>query len=270
MKKILIFCCLFIFVCVLTSGGVIDETDTVNKTDNTSELETYNDDDLIIDGPPLLTMSSYEEYVSFIKSTKSTNVLPDDFVSFENLSRFGKLRSLVFISDKDDYSWYLYSLVDEYGYDIGIYVDHKNRERFARDAISEKDINPYDKRTTTALYGKYNENGIDYSYHKGILYSIDWEINNIQFTLCVGKEIKDYPIDSDTAMSKMLNVDTVGDVIEEIATYEELRAEKKTTCIIMGVVCVLLIFANCCVYSIIKKKSCKRNEKEVFEKNERV
>ena len=163
----------------------------------------------------LLTISSKEEYVDFLNS----NQLPADFVSYDKISAIGNFKGLVILSDaySNDYSSYMYNLVDSSGFEFVVYIDHEERESYLTDFVSN--VNKTDMRVLSDdSKGFYVYNDITYKYISGKISSIVWKSQNIIYTLFGGAKFFNYPLTDSTFIGKMLNTNTALQVLNEVFT----------------------------------------------------
>ena len=174
-----------------------------------------------------LTVSTYDEYLSFISSTK----LPSEFVYFDFINQFGKFAGLVILSpsERGDYSSYLYSF--EGG--LGLYVYH---DRTIDDEVAQStgfgltltsDVNRKDMRTIKTEEKKmFLESSFLYSYIQGELISVKWQSDGILFVLSgSGNAFDKIPIDSENEASKLFKTETASEVVEKLS--EKIKAAKK-------------------------------------------
>ena len=242
MKKkiaiILLLCsiCLAMYACNMN-----DATDEVNQSDSTEQqianpsagdnqhdaesLYTGEQQDEIIkpqEGErPLLTFESENEYVEFL----DLNEMPDDFVTYDKIKTIGTFECLVFLSDAyaEDYSSYMYSLVDSEGFGITLYVDHS--EGVLSNLDSVLNLHGTDMRMLSdTRSGVFTYDGLKYKYVLGELLSISWETLNVNYTLCASGTpmLSTYPLTKSTFVGKMLNTDTAQQALNTV-----LRDESK-------------------------------------------
>ena len=194
-------------------------TETVTETNTETEIETETETDFpletsdsIIDYQ-LLTLSSEDEYNEFLNS----NELPADFVPYDKINAIGDFEGLVILSNaySNDYSSYMYSLVDSEGFEFVLYVDHKERESYLTDSVSN--VNTTDMRALSDdSKGFYVYNDITYEYILGKLLSIVWEDQNIIYTLSGDTMLFEYPLTDSTFIGKMLNTDTALQALNDV------------------------------------------------------
>ena len=202
MKK-LIFSILIVFLC-LTSFMLT----------SCNEDDDEENGDIIIDYV-LPSFSSVEKYEEFI----ATTTLPSNFVEYEDICELGEFRSLVIMNpNKEDCSQYMYSILDESGTEFVLYVydsDIGKYESFSdRKRIREKKINPSDmRRLKDDSNGTYKIDGILYNYVVGNMYSIIWEADGLTYCL---SSLNGYPDNTSTFVSRMFNLDTVQESIEDL------------------------------------------------------
>ena len=167
-----------------------------------------------------LTMSTYDEYHSFISSTK----LPSDFVYFDCIDQFGEFDNLVILSpsERGDYSSYLYGF--EGGLSLYVYHDRTIDDEVAQcigyGLTFTSDVNKSDIRTVETKEKKmFLENGFLYVYLQGELSSIRWQSDGILYILS-GPEF-----DSSDEAKKLLKTETAAEVVEKLS--EKISSSKK-------------------------------------------
>ena len=207
---------------VETSG---EETTAQNSeettTETTEETKANTLSDATVDKPeierPLLTLEDANMYTEFLDSTD----LPEDFVSYDKIEVIGDFDGLVILSDAylNDYSSYMYNLVDATGFDFVLYVDHVKEDSFIRDPISSVNEKDLRKQLDTSR-GIYVCDNIVYTYITEGLLSIAWEDQNITYKLS-GSFYK-YPLAESTFIGKMLDTDTAQQALNTV-----LRDESK-------------------------------------------
>ena len=156
---------------------------------------------------PLLTLESEDAYTKFLDSVE----MPADFVPCDKIDVIGAFNGLVFLSDAyaNDYSSYMYTLVDSEGFEITLYVDHRDEVLSTVSSVSK--VNKTNMRLLSdTSRGVYVYNGIEYKYVSGELLSVSWKTQNITYRLCASGTpmLSDYPLTTSTFVGKMLNVET--------------------------------------------------------------
>lgn len=198
---------------------VTDEIIDNDKAEITAEISESKktDSEIPSDGGerPLLTVESLEDYLKVIDTPK----IPENFVQYEKIDKLGAFAGLVFLSDAygDDYSSYMYNLIDSTGYRFTLYVDHDTAEKNYGPTNLIESINSNDMRTLEDKNsGIFVTNGITYRYVSGKLLSIHWIDGEVSFELSGSSMLYDYPIEKSTLLCKMLNVNEVAGAILEI------------------------------------------------------
>lgn len=233
---ILLFCFFCVALCACDATNEIDLNDDIQsesvhsesvhseseQTDSThsdvtgAPLEDFSRETSEISiEVPLLTISSKEEYVDFLNS----NQLPADFVSYDKISAIGNFKGLVILSDaySNNYSSYMYNLVDSSGFEFVVYIDHEERESYLTDFVSN--VNKTDMRVLSDdSKGFYVHDDITYTYISGKISSIVWRKQNIIYTLHGDATFFNYPLTDSTFIGKMLNTDTALQVLNEVFT----------------------------------------------------
>lgn len=168
---------------------------------------------------PSLYANSYDEYLKITGTIK----LPEDFVSYSDISQLGVFKYFVFISDAfiGNYSNYMYTLIDENNFRFSVYVEPVEDNQDTSPLPLIYDVNTMDMRKlSTNIKGRYILNGIEYTYLDGNLYYISWENNGRIFTLG-GDSFGDYPVGTNTFAEKLLNANNAEAVIASISVPVE-------------------------------------------------
>lgn len=227
MKKKIAIILLLCSICLAMCACNMNAPDEVNQSDSTEQqianpsagdnqhdaesLYTGEQQDEIIkpqEGEhPLLTFESENEYAEFL----DLNEMPDDFVTYDKIKTIGTFECLVFLSDAyaEDYSSYMYSLVDSEGFGITLYVDHSEGVLSNLDSVSN--LHGTDMRMLSdTRSGVFTSDGLKYQYVSGELLSISWETLNVNYTLCASGApmLSTYPLTKSTFVGKMLDTET--------------------------------------------------------------
>ncbi|MBE6668328.1 MAG: hypothetical protein E7607_08490 [Ruminococcaceae bacterium] len=225
MKKkftaILLLCSLCLAICACDMNALDEvnqnnstETYAKNNTEKTEGQDITEESDTIIEiEVELLTIESEAEYTDFLNS----NEMPADFVSYDKIEAIGTFYGLVFLSDayRNDYSSYMYSLIDSNGVEITLYVDHCDETLSTSSSILG--VNEMDMRLLSdESSGAYVSDNIEYRYVSGKLLSISWKAQNINYTLCGSMLLSGYPLTESTFVGKLLNTDTALQALETV------------------------------------------------------
>ena len=171
---------------------------------------------------PTLCIEKYDEYLKLVQS----QVLPDAFVKYEVISGFGEFSSLVILSDfrNGKYSTYMYSLVDQTDTMLHIYIEHEKEKVNSSKIISETVVNKKDLRVISSNdTGKFEIEGITYTYVSGELLTVSWKDGNITYTISYdtkNEDITQKPINDTTMFEKLLNIETATAVISKIGVTD--------------------------------------------------
>lgn len=231
MKKVIIFILMIMMLvfCSCNTKEALKNTDDStleNPQGNTDEIKpnTASSGNLEIVMPnveiPLPTLETYEEYEDYINSVE----LPSNFVYYDSLKSIGDFDCLIIMSGfYGECTRYLYQLVDPYGFDLSLYID--SRAPADKPEIVKWETLTYvdndDMRTLdrdAKWRGVYSVDGIKYRYLEECLYSIVWEHNGVEYSLCGS----DFGLDGyhirhkDTTVSKLLNTETVKETVDMI------------------------------------------------------
>ena len=168
---------------------------------------------------PTLTFETYEEYCSYLQTAD----LPAEFVPYEAIAPLGEFHHFVCLSVAQwgDYSHYMYTLVDDSGTELILYVEYnRNGPEIAPLPLIE-DINPENMRQTlSSQRGRYIYEGIEYKYISTGLLSITWEDQGRIFTLSAD-HLGGYPEGVDTLAARMMDLSQVQEALTVIALPEE-------------------------------------------------
>lgn len=216
---ILLLCslCLAICACNINTPNEVDRNDTT-KSDTTETPSNNLPNET--EAPDIEMMSlffySEDEYTKFLNSNK----LPAEFVSYDKIDAMGAFTGLVFLSDayRNDYSWYMYTLVDSEGVEFVLYVDHRDKALSTESSVTKVDKTNM-RLLSDAQRGVYIYDNIEYKYMpSGNLLSISWQAQNV--TYCLSKDgpmiLSDYPLTESTFVGKLLNTDTAPQALSAV------------------------------------------------------
>lgn len=185
-------------------------TGSDNRADQT--VETFDGGER-----PLLGFWNYDDYNEFIHSTE----LPSDFVPYEAVASIGKFDGFVCLTDarQNDYGQYMYDLIDDNGFNLMLYVDHRTEKPFKIElkdltAATADDLRFFADGET----GIAARDDLKYTYIKGKLLSVEWESQGITFTLCANMMLSDYPLDTsnETFASRLLTPQKAGSAVQAL------------------------------------------------------
>lgn len=196
--------CLTICACNMNVLDGVNSSDSTEINTNALPKETVKPNE---GERPILTFESENEYKKFLNLAE----LPADFVSYDEIVAIGAFKGVVFLSDAyaNDYSSYMYSLVDFEGFEITLYVDHSEEALSTANSVSK--VNKANMRLLSdTSSGVYVSGNIKYQYVSGELLSISWENQNINYTLCASGApmLSDYPPAESTFVGKLFDTDT--------------------------------------------------------------
>ncbi len=160
--------------------------------------------DLIIDY--VSKSYTYDEYKEFLKSAD----LPDDFVSYSDLSHFGELDWFSYVP-YFHFDAYHYHIIDKQGYEFFINVERKYETPEYIDKyplLDASQINPSDMRSLpSGEKGRYIIGNMTYWYLSGKLNAIRWHQDGMYFELSVcDPGFAEYPLDANTTIAKLLRI----------------------------------------------------------------
>lgn len=215
MKKtiiIVLFLCIALMLCACNKQKIENENSTpkesLNEKDNSGIIMPSNVE------RKTLTISSIDQYRELIYS----GILPSDFVPYEKLKPLGEFVNLVFLSDAylNDFSSYMYSLVDSSGSELTLYVETKAPTESV-DLNIVTDVNITNMRSLSSKStGIFTTNGLDYTYVSGELLSITWVEKGIYFTFCGNMFLSNYPLTDATFAGKMLNANNAVNTLNKV------------------------------------------------------
>lgn len=160
------------------------------------------------------TMENYEEYLSGIALFD----LPQSFVYYDSVRQFGDFHSFVYLSNiqSGDYSHYMYTFIDESGYETTLYIEEFSDETVSAENIvmnvASDDLRTIDEKSQ--MNSVYYVGELKYNYVYGNLLSVEWVQNGLEFTL-YAEPLHQYPSDADTLMGKILNATLAPEAYEE-------------------------------------------------------
>lgn len=160
-----------------------------------------------------LTIEEYSDYTKFIKIAD----LPENFVTYDELSHFGSFSAFICTSDssRNDYSRYSYKFIDDNGVKFNISISpagsgpsHRPEDLMISDTSSKGiTINksnmlhaPSDSRIV------YTYGGIEYQYISGTLCWISWEDNDWYYCILTNHFSKDSQFAETTPFASLLNI----------------------------------------------------------------
>ncbi len=173
---------------------------------------------------PLPTFGSYAEYWYFIHSV----TLPKTFITYDLIADFGKFENLVIQENGQldlKYETYGYSLSTSSGCEFGFYIKSEPFV-FLYDFEIISDINPEDMRKPRfSEEGKYEKDGIFYTYFNGELRSILWEVNGIFYNLAFFEDsrLENITLSDSSTLGKLLNLQTAEQVVDSFRTENARR-----------------------------------------------
>ena len=199
---------------VHSSESTGTSSSTFNEASSFETTSGEGSNNVIVDPRPFGCYDGLANYETFMEKY----TMPDGFVRYEDISEFGEIYSMYFVSNgyKGDYSIYEYWFIDKHGRGIGlcIYQNKDDYEPFIVGELTDEDINATDMQQTN--YGKkgiYEIDGIKYQYSKsGKLYGISWTAAGIGYLL-YGEYM---PSSQETIVQKLLNLETAYDTLKEI------------------------------------------------------
>ena len=166
---------------------------------------------------PLLCLVGMDSYKKFVELAD----LPENFVYYESLTDFGELDSLVILSmaldeyQAEDYSKYLYNLIDENGNELDLFVGVEPSDKPLSNLNYWGDMRAAG-HVITERVKRISQNGVEYLYIDYSLSYIEWVSNGIRFSLHAdAKDEAFYPEDGPlTIVQELLHTDTNKTAVE--------------------------------------------------------
>ena len=168
---------------------------------------------------PSLIFETYEEYCNYVQNAD----LPAEFVPYEAISPLGQFDHFVFLSSAHygDYSHYMYTVIDESGTELILYVEYNRNGPELTPLPIIDDIDPDNMRKPlSSQRGRYLYEGIEYKYISTGLLSITWEDHGHIFTL-FADDLGSYPDRTDTLAGKMMDLSQAKEALSAIELPEE-------------------------------------------------
>lgn len=197
MKRLIIV----VLLCSLFLGGCVFS----RSEQNTEMMPTQptNDDSSCMQIPNLYY--TYDEYNAYI--SKNSDKLPADFITWDDISILGEVRSIGF----SNWTYYRYSIWDSAGQSLMIEVNHapkiqdKKQLTFSADMLvgnTLRDVHSDNKEPFTVI-----RNGVEYGYSiVGRLITVTFYKDNIQYK--ISGNTYNYPTDrTDTFLGKLISAD---------------------------------------------------------------
>lgn len=217
MKKIWIL----VLCLVLFSSCSTVPTEQTGDSTYTEQLGNFTQNGGIVLPENMLSgisIFSYSEYCKFLKNTE----LPDSFVTYEQIKELGEFEGIVFLPKdthvSDTFNRYMYSLVDENGVELSLYV-YQNEVILPDDASVVSSDTSDLRNLKTPTSGIRQIGDIYYRYDLGgSLVSIMWITNQTKFSLSANDSgLGSYPTDKkETVVSKLLDRSTAEKEVQEI------------------------------------------------------
>lgn len=148
----------------------------------------------------------YYDYYGYKKYPFSTAKNTPDFVSYEMIEDLGSFQTatITICTDNESTSHYNYKLIDPNGCKYELFITENPQDFPDAPSPQFNDL----RKNDTYIYDNYNLNGIHYYYGIVNLDSIAWNSDTHNYHLFIRDELYDYDMESDTFLSKILNIDT--------------------------------------------------------------
>lgn len=180
-------------------------------------------------GDGLISFRSLEEYQSFFKRYPP----PDDYVHYDNLQELGQLTfaNISGFREKPIGRNNYYQFEDETGFEYVLYIKKKPVQEYDTGFPKLTYITLDSPDNTEDLRGLKSEDrcvywigDIKYTYAWGQLCSVKWETKTNQFTVSFStsdrdNDIREYDLDADTFVARLLRESTAEKAILELNTH---------------------------------------------------
>lgn len=207
MKKRVLICLLIVLLALFTSCSD-DNWEPPNSRDG------------------YFSVRSIEEYKEFFEHFSP----PDDYVLYDDLEELGHLdfANISAFREKPISRNSYYSFVDETGFEYSLYIDKKPVQEYDTGLPKRTYITLDSPDNREDLRGLKSEDryeywigDIKYKYVWGRLLSVEWETKTNQFTVCLSctdNDIREYDLNSDTFVARLLRESTAEKAITELNT----------------------------------------------------
>lgn len=215
MKKIMFV----MFLALITSMLLLACGNTNTQMDTTSG--TQGADSMHFTDYKLFTLEGIEEYNSFLETMPE-----EEFITYDVLKEIGEFEYFVVLSQQiaGDYSRCLYSLIDDAGNKINVYVNRMSEGDYIPEITVSKVADPTDlRRIDSDKVEHYKANGMIYRYIEGELSAIIWYAGEYEFILNSEPWFSEFPVGEDTFVSKLLSQETAVAAVESIKSKVEMK-----------------------------------------------
>lgn len=236
MKNKKIFSSLIAIILVLcftaSCSNIKSELQNTEKSEETQEI--------IVNCSEILSLhiENYDEYEKFIyenklpenyffydesyeKTWNGNGGLPNNFVTYDEISHIGAFDSFIYLSNviSGDNSRYMYTLIDENGYNVSITFKLDDDETYATENILiNENINDF-RNLSSEISGSIFIDDVKYTYVKGKLISIKNVYEDMTVTITGASVLSDYPIDGEeTFMGRLLDPNEASAAISEFSS----------------------------------------------------
>ena len=205
-----------------TKEIIVNCGDTVSLT-----IEDYNEyEDFIYKNKLPENYSFYDE--TYKKTCAENKGLPENFITYDKISHMGEFESFIYLSNviSGDNSTYMYSLMDENGYNVNIRFK-LNEEGFseAENILITENIDDFRMVTSEIACCTFVDN-VKYTYASGKLLSIKMVYENVTITITGNSVLSDYPVDgTDTFISRLLSPNTASEALAQFEAALETVTE---------------------------------------------
>lgn len=212
-----------------------------NELQNSEKSEESEEKEIIVNCGEVisLTIEDYDEYENFIYENKlpesysfynesyekiceKNGGLPENFVTYDKISHIGAFDSFIYLSNviSGDNSRYMYTLIDENGYNVSIkFKLNDDKPSEAENILITENINDF-RNLSSEISGCVFVDDVEYTYVLGKLLSIKKVYEDITVTITGASVLSDYPTDrEETFISRLLDPDTASVAISEFGSF---------------------------------------------------
>ena len=216
MKKLLSILLLLFLLFTLLACNSVKESESKNDNKNSTTNTSANSTAIGNYDSAIAYFYNLEEYQDYIQSHK----MPDNFVTYEDISALGAFDGFVWNSSNSFY----YSIVNgeaQFGLDIFTnYTPTKLRTVTPLESTANSDMSVCPGTSYGTEYFSYHD--VQYMYSYGNLAIITWDVGSTRFQLHLGPASDNYEGDN-VVINALLNKDTAGSVN---LAYDNMMAKK--------------------------------------------
>lgn len=161
----------------------------------------------------------YDE--SYEKSWNGNGGLPDNFVTYDKISHIGEFDGFIYLSNviSGDNSTYMYTLIDENGYNVNITFKLNDDTSATENILSAENIDDF-RHVSSDVTSSVFVDGVKYTYVKGNLLYIENVYRDMTIIIWGDSVLSDYPINGEeTFISRLLDPSKASAAISELGSF---------------------------------------------------